>query len=215
MKAIVDDRITIEGSLFVAACACGYIGQYSTKAACLSMLARGSCRQCKKDYRAIDDTALDVYKRTDGRWCSSCPGCGNEQAYTRKDHAKQSSVAGWKCKKCVSKEKGFDSNKPVGAKQSLFNKFKKSAQSRGLDWGLSLEDMWESYTGYCSFSGCKLEIDCGKTTASLDRIDSSLGYIKDNIQWVTTDLNMAKRNMDNQKFIDMCCSVAAYQASIK
>ena len=40
--------------------------------------------------------------------------------------------------------------------------------------------------------------------ASLDRIDSSKGYIEGNVQWVHQNINMMKNKFDNQYFIEMC-----------
>lgn len=43
-----------------------------------------------------------------------------------------------------------------------------------------------------------------KQTASLDRIDSNIGYIKDNVQWVHKHVNQMKWNFDEDYFIDLC-----------
>jgi hypothetical protein len=48
----------------------------------------------------------------------------------------------------------------------------------------------------------------GIDNASLDRIDSSKGYAKDNIQWVHTMVNMSKNRYNQQKFVEMCIAVA-------
>ncbi len=42
------------------------------------------------------------------------------------------------------------------------------------------------------------------TTASLDRIDSKKGYIRNNIQWVHKDINKMKHTYSSQKFINLC-----------
>lgn len=44
--------------------------------------------------------------------------------------------------------------------------------------------------------------------ASLDRIDSSKGYIEGNVQWVHKDVNIMKNKFENQYFIDMCKKIA-------
>lgn len=41
-------------------------------------------------------------------------------------------------------------------------------------------------------------------TASLDRIDSSKGYVEGNVQWVHKDVNMMKGIFDQDYFIQMC-----------
>lgn len=172
------------------------------------MLLRGNCRYCKRDYRSAKDNDFAIYRRSDGRWCCNCSGCGREQAYTRKDHAKQSSVADWQCKKCVAEAKGFNKNRPIGDHARLYNRFKKSAFKRGLEWRLSQEDMFAEYTGTCNLTGWPISIEAADTTASLDRIDSGRGYLPGNIQWVHTMVNMMKNKYHQDQFVAMCKAVA-------
>ena len=40
--------------------------------------------------------------------------------------------------------------------------------------------------------------------ASLDRIESSRGYVRGNIQWVLKDINVAKSDMSQDQFVAMC-----------
>lgn len=165
------------------------------------MLNRGVCRNCKRDYISINN--VDAIYKYGGRWCKNCSGCGCVQSYTRKDHAKQSYVSDWQRKKCVASVKKFDENRPVGDKMRTYNKFLKSAKSRGLEWNLSIDEMYEMYNGYCNMTGWPISINYSKATASLDRIDSSKGYIVGNIQWVHTMVNMCKNKYSNDLFIEM------------
>jgi hypothetical protein len=48
------------------------------------------------------------------------------------------------------------------------------------------------------------------TTASLDRIDSSKGYTIDNVQWVHKTVNLMKRELNQQDFIDICNKISYY-----
>ena len=43
-----------------------------------------------------------------------------------------------------------------------------------------------------------------KSTASLDRIDSSKGYTIDNIQWLHKDINKMKWDFSQEKFLELC-----------
>lgn len=74
-------------------------------------------------------------------------------------------------------------------------------------WNLFLEQ-----NGKCKLTGLDLkfpERQVDKSwTASLDRIDSSLGYIEGNVQWVHKDINMMKRIYSQDYFIKMCRLVA-------
>jgi hypothetical protein len=48
-------------------------------------------------------------------------------------------------------------------------------------------------------------------TASLDRIDSSFGYIEGNVQWVHKDINIIKLDYDQDYFIKICSAVCNYK----
>lgn len=47
-----------------------------------------------------------------------------------------------------------------------------------------------------------------KRTASLDRIDSSLGYDEGDVQWVHKDVNKMKNIFEQNYFIQMCKNIA-------
>ena len=47
-----------------------------------------------------------------------------------------------------------------------------------------------------------------KNSASIDRINSNLGYTLDNIQLVHKDVNLMKNKFDQQYFIEMCILIA-------
>jgi hypothetical protein len=210
MLPIEDKRITkLDHNCFQSVCEnCKSLLDFSTKNAAQNMLKRGSCRNCKIDYRSKNDSAFGVYKNEDGKWCSTCSGCGIEQAYTRKDHARQSSRANWLCRKCAYGNGSFQKNNSVGNEQRLFNKFKKSASQRNIVWDLTVETMFSSYDGKCALTGWDLSISYSNCTASLDRIDCSKGYTLENIQWVHVMVNMSKNKYKLEKFIEMCKAVA-------
>jgi archaellum component FlaC len=43
---------------------------------------------------------------------------------------------------------------------------------------------------------------------SLDRIDSKLGYIEGNVQWLHKDVNYMKQEYSQEYYIDICKKVA-------
>ena len=76
---------------------------------------------------------------------------------------------------------------------------------RVLELDITLEyiaDLLESQDYLCKLSG--LPISAVEGTASLDRIDSSKGYIKGNVQWLHKDINMMKRHYSQEYFIHLC-----------
>jgi len=95
-----------------------------------------------------------------------------------------------------------------------FGLIKRSAKNRGYNFTVTIEYLWELFLKQnkkCALSGIELyfqDIKGGKFTASLDRIDSSIGYVENNLQWVHTELNILKGNMANDKFINWCKMVS-------
>jgi len=204
MKPIADTRVQKDDGKFIATCICGKTNKYSSKHRALKMLNTGRCISCRPDYRSANDRVDNIYRRDDGKWCSKCESCQSEQAYTRKDHARSSSRKGWKCKKCVSLEKSFSANQPTGCKARTYHRFKSSAISRGLSWGINEEEMFQNYNGICCMSGMYISLEYKEQTASLDRIDNSKGYEVGNIQWVHKEINMMRGPLSVDRFIELC-----------
>lgn len=191
----------------MADCKCGKTLSYATKAAARKMLARGTCRHCSSEHRSVAGD-VPVYRNDDGKWCSKCSGCGAEQAYTRLEHAKQSELSDWQCKKCVAAAKRFSNNLAVGPEGRMYNKFKRSAESRGIQWGLTPEEFAAAFDGKCQLTGWSISMCGERPTASLDRIDSGLGYTPSNVQWVHAMVNMCKNKYSQDLFVSMCEAVA-------
>ncbi len=81
---------------------------------------------------------------------------------------------------------------------------------------ITKEYVWELFlkqNGKCALSGLELKFPerhkDKSWTASLDRIDSSIGYVEGNVQWVHKDINMMKRTYSQDYFIRMCKLVGA------
>jgi hypothetical protein len=107
---------------------------------------------------------------------------------------------------------------------TLFGKAKASATKRGMSFDVTIEeinDLFYRQDGKCALTGLDLKIKSsnkrsGQTsiTASLDRIDSCLGYTIDNVQWVHKDINMMKNKFDEDYFIEMCSLVSKNERRI-
>lgn len=75
---------------------------------------------------------------------------------------------------------------------------------------LTIQDMsnlLEAQGKKCALSGLPIETsryDKAVCTASLDRIDSNKGYTPDNVQWVHTDINFMKQDLNEDYFKDLC-----------
>ena len=97
----------------------------------------------------------------------------------------------------------------------------RNAHSRNLEVTVTLEGIWNLFLKQnrnCAISGVPLyfEHEMGNRmrddkTASLDRIDSSKGYVEGNVQWIHKNLNAMKSDLSDQELIAWCKTIADYQ----
>lgn len=102
---------------------------------------------------------------------------------------------------------------------SHISSIRSRARKHKLDFDLSAEYLWNLYLKQnkkCIFTGIDLYFrscsNCHDGNASLDRIDSSKGYIEGNVQWVYKDINFMKQAFSSQYFIEMCGLVTKYNS---
>lgn len=123
-----------------------------------------------------------------------------------------------KCKSCSAKDtakKSFETNSFFNKShlglgllsRTKFGTYKFGAKRRNIPFEITIQDAWNVWTGKCALSGIALEFN----EASLDRIDSSVGYIVGNIQWVHIDINYMKQSLPEHVFIKWCSLVHANQ----
>lgn len=85
------------------------------------------------------------------------------------------------------------------------------AKKRGKIFSVSRQYLWDLFVrqnNKCALSGVPIKFGRvyfkHETTASLDRIDSSKGYIEGNVQWVHKDVNRMKNDFKQSYFLEMC-----------
>ncbi len=154
-----------------------------------------------------------VNKGEDGRWYKPCPSCGIMQSYLRKAYAEESFKLQKTCKSCSNKKtencgRGFYKD----IRLSWFHKFKLQAELRNLEFNISVEYLWELFVEQdykCALTGWPIGwAEVGQNhTASIDRINSDLGYVEGNIQLLHKDVNMAKQQYSQDYFVEMCKAV--------
>jgi hypothetical protein len=116
-----------------------------------------------------------------------------------------------KCRQCTEAAKAVDKKRLI----QYLDKVKASAASREIQFDLDYDGAIELLYGQhfrCALSGVPIDVVGGRyasrTTASLDRIDSSLSYSIDNIQWVHKDINWMKLDFPQARFVELCKMVA-------
>jgi hypothetical protein len=150
-------------------------------------------------------------------WYCRCI-CGNEVS-VRADHLgpygqKTLSDKSCGCNRRSSKNYGWKGYMEISGQ--YWSQIQKGARERSIVFDLRIEDVWELFLlqkRECALTGLPLVMHItGKHagTASLDRIDSSKGYILDNVQWVHKHINQMKLDHTQDYFISLCCFVADY-----
>lgn len=97
----------------------------------------------------------------------------------------------------------------------------KTSKKVGGVFSITIEEAWNLYqkqSGKCALTGEPISFattnkgfKSGEATASLDRIDSSKGYIEGNVQWVHKDINMMKSDFEEKDFKRLCRLVYEYE----
>lgn len=94
---------------------------------------------------------------------------------------------------------------------SYYSDLKREGERRGYTFQVSISYLWDLFLEQnkkCTLSGLPLVF--GKTkldneaNASVDRIDSTKGYVEGNVQWVDKRINFMKGSLPQQEFIQLC-----------
>ncbi len=81
-----------------------------------------------------------------------------------------------------------------------------------------LKELWEKQNGICPYTGIKMILPASThksqsikslKRASLDRIDSTKGYLKDNVEFVCLGVNLAKCNFTKKEAISFFKEIAS------
>ena len=138
------------------------------------------------------------------KWICICD-CGNQKKVDR------GALLAGATKSCGCIKKNWKGYGQISGQQ--FSRIRYSATIRKLDFKISIEYIWELFllqNKKCSLTGVSLHLEpnymgkISKNTASLDRIDSSKGYIEGNVQWVHQKVNIIKNDLSEQELYDWC-----------
>lgn len=138
--------------------------------------------------------------------------CGSEHYMTS---AGLLSTARWfKCKKCATKESQdivtMKNGKIGDLSLAMINRIKVKAILRNIAFDISIDYLWKLFIDQnkcCAITGDLLSTI---KEASLDRIDSSLGYIEGNVQWTTKQANKCKHILTMNELYEFANKVISH-----
>lgn len=169
-------------------------------------------------YLVLGSPGVRTYKSGAKRaiWRVRCQGCDAERDVDSASVRRQASG----CPSCRGKSMSAQ-NSPHwrGGRHvpAYFVATAKKGLQRGrlIEWTLTydyLDKVWEGQSGTCAYTGWPLVFGTCSTeqTASLDRIDSSKGYVPGNVQFVHKDINLMKWSLSEQRFLSLCQAVVNY-----
>jgi hypothetical protein len=116
------------------------------------------------------------------------------------------------CKSCyMDQRKQIKIGSLEGRLKSIFANVTER-RHKGLDISLQdLRDLWEKQKGLCAYSGVPMMWDDSNryATVSIDRIDSSKGYVRGNIAFCCAIVNVMKNKMPVEHFLWWCRNISS------
>ena len=102
---------------------------------------------------------------------------------------------------------------------------KRRAKKKQLEFDITESFIWDLYLqqrAKCVYTNTKMTLTYAQSNdnttsyfkhphnVSIDRINSSLGYTKDNVQLVTAEVNIMKGRMRHNHFLHMCQAITKH-----
>jgi hypothetical protein len=150
------------------------------------------CYKCK-EIKPLNDNYFNRHRSKAFGFTDLCKVCRNTKRY-QQWRERNSTVEG----KCYSLYE--------------YSKARASKRKKDLDFDLDLQfiiELWNKQSGCCALTGIPFTLLPGTNTghnplnASLDRIDSTKGYIRSNVRMVCTMVNLALNNFGEEKFKEL------------
>lgn len=172
------------------------------------------------DWTVINNDVTSEKSKRYGKYVTVRCVCGKTKDARVSSLVRQETT---KCVSCAAKQRSKAYFKGEGEmSQSFYYHLQKGAESRGLDFTITSKFLWDLFIKQerkCALSGVELEFYThykNKTdqTASVDRIDSSKGYIEGNVQWVHKHVNLMKLNFSQETFINLCELIASHKKAV-
>lgn len=165
-----------------------------------------------RDFLRIDAPVNEPEQR---RACSTCKVDKPLSEFVASKNQKNGRMS--YCKVCNTERNKRYRSDPFNLERAckrLYGYIKRRVRVKGFEIDFDPEFIAHLYAvqnGKCAYTGDPLSLQAGlPSTMSIDRIDSSIGYIKSNVALVTWQVNNAKQDMSMDEFAMICKKVVAH-----
>jgi len=153
----------------------------------------------------LEKNGCDKYKNT--LWLCKCD-CGNLCSVSTSNLNRKKKLS-CNCNQYKHGEEMYNFNGYKEITGAKWSSIKNNAKKRNLSFTITKEDVWsklEKQNFLCYFTN--LPISFSDKTASIDRLDSTIGYLNENIVVVHKDINRMKTDFSVDYFKKLCSYVA-------
>ena len=213
-------------------CDCGYERSFGT--AYLNTGQPTCCPDCRRSLRGVSEqevirhyvgkqvggyTVLRLEGRTkygSREWLCRCR-CGYERLFPTSFLSGNGRRHATQCPDCTLEALVLQNRTVTELPHRFWKRLVDQAKRRKIQVKVTQEqaaELFHSQGGKCALSGVPLHFTNLRTnfnrytTASLDRIDSTIPYQEGNIQWVHKEVNMMKGRLSPTVFKEWCCRIA-------
>lgn len=156
------------------------------------------------------------FPETNEKICAKC-GSKKHTDHFFKHNQTQDGFHSW-CKDCCH----LGNKKSIRKKYSSFegriptflNSCRVSAQKRGQECTITYDDLlelWNNQSGKCFYTAIKMTTQpASHYSVSVERIDSSIGYVKENVVLICHVINRMKSDLDIETFQKMCRAITVH-----
>jgi len=159
-----------------------------------------------------------------------CPDCNKDLTYKWQCQLKVAVERNSVCKSCRTaranrspkRKNTLNCNPAWGGYEEIprawFTKYFLRGRRKHKDGTITMEEVWQVYINQdkkCALSGVPIDFKSTPqgVSASIDRIDSNIGYHLNNIQLVHKNVNLMKNHFNQQYFIEMCKKITENKGS--
>ena len=219
LEILDNNRIRINNSYYYKVkCECGK--EYNVQCSSIKNNKTTQCKDCYNKFKRLtvnigdrykDWKVLDTPKLVNNQLrCKVQCTCGNIRYITTSQLLSNKYE---RCKKCN------DGKLLNGFRIGFLRKIERNAYTRNIEYSSLLTPYFlykllEKQNFRCALSGEELLDENNnldkpqeELNLSLDRIDSNIGYLPNNVQWVTKQINWSKSTLNNQEFLKLCKQV--------